>query len=235
MFALANPARATLMLEFRFDNPLPAGFPSSGPPQTQAGATWTRGDLSVTATCAEQGNDGCSVTQNAEGLGVRDHFFDSSNIDGLGDNEQLILTWSRPVKILRIDFERVGRYDESALIIDGVLKAAGYIKQALGIPSATATCAGVDDGLGGTECEISLDLVAMNFVGTRIAFGDSLGLGFSLDPFDSFRVESIVAMQVPEPGSLALMAVGFSGLGVIFRHRRRRPAARRIRGRSPLR
>jgi PEP-CTERM motif len=224
---LTAGAASAAQVEFRFDSPLPGGGSNPLPSFSQGGVT-------ATPTCSVNNplsGTVCSVTQNSEGLGVtwnRPGIPDdtSHDIDGLFRTENLTITFSKNVRILRVDFERVTDidqdlpfplpdihiHDESALIIDGVNKGFGHISSALGIAGATANCSGVDDGDSGTECEV--DLSALNWSGTAFTFG---GTGLDID--DGFRIESIVIEQIPEPMTLALFGSALIGLGVTRRRR----------------
>jgi hypothetical protein len=228
-FAVALSAGSAMaaQVEFRFDNPLPGGGSNPLP-------NFTQGGITATPTCSVNNplsGTVCSVTQNSEGLGVswnRPGIPDdtSDDIDGLFRTENLTLTFSQNVKILRIDFERVTDidlelpfpfpdihiHDESALIIDGVSMGFGHISSALGIAGATATCSGVDDGDSGTECEV--DLSALSWWGNAFTFGS-----MNLDADDGFRIESIVIEQIPEPMTLALFGSALLGLGAARRRR----------------
>jgi hypothetical protein len=218
---------AAAPLEIRFDNPA-GGYIDS--PEL----VFSQGGVSVTATCATTGLQ-CELTRNAEGLGVSSltsvlgfPLPDSNDeIDGFGSREWIDLTFNGNYRVLRVDFERVAdvdidlpgwifdvhTHDESGLIIDGENKGAGRISSALGIAGAIANCSGVDDGNGGTECEV--DLSALNWSGTSFTFG-----GLDLDLFEGFRIESIVIEQIPEPMSLALFGSAMLGLGAARRRRR---------------
>ena len=110
--AFVAGSAAAAQFELRFDNPLPGGGSNPLPSFSQGGVTATPGcqvhnPLSGTT---------CSVTQNAEGLGVtwsRPGFPDdtSDEIDGLFRDESLTLTFSQKVRIVRIDFENVTDLD----------------------------------------------------------------------------------------------------------------------------
>jgi hypothetical protein len=226
---IAAGSAAAAPLEIRFDNPAGGGYnPASNP-----APVFSQGGVSVTATCATTGFQ-CSLTQNAEGLGVSSwtSFFGfpvpdaNGDLDGSGSREWINLVFNGNYRLLRVDFESVtdidvdlpGRlfdvhlHDESALIIDGDNRGAGRISSALGIAGASANCSGVDEGDSGTECEV--DLSALNWWGTSFTFG-----GLDLDFFEGFRIESIVIEQIPEPMSLALFGSAILGLGAARRRR----------------
>jgi hypothetical protein len=56
---------------------------------------------------------------------------------------------------------------------------------------------------------------ALDWWGTAFTFG-----GVDLDGDDSFRIESIVIEQIPEPMSLALFGSAIVGLGLARRRRK---------------
>ena len=226
--AFVAGSAAAAQYEFRFDNPLPGGGANPLPNFSQGGITATPGCQVHNALNGTV----CSVTQNAEGLGVswsRPGLLDdtSGEIDGLFRDESLTLTFSQKVRIVRIDFENVTNidtdlpwplpdvhiHDESALLVDGVVKGFGQISLALGIAGATANCAGVDDGDSGLECEVNVS--ALNWWGNSFTFG-----GTDLDTDDNFRIESIVIEAIPEPATLALFGVGMLGAGLARRRRK---------------
>lgn len=227
--ALSTGAANAAPLEIRFDNPAGGGYD----PVVNPGPVFAQGGVSVTAGCSTTGY-ACSLTQNAEGLGVFSWTSvfgvpvpdTDADLDGFGSKETLHLTFNGSYRILRVDFERVTdididlpwplpdihTHDESVLMIDGVNMGFGQISSALGIAGATATCSGVDDGDTGTECEVNL--AALNWYGTTFSFG-----GVNLDGDDAFRIESIVIEAIPEPMSLALFASALVGFGATRRRR----------------
>jgi hypothetical protein len=225
---LSTGAAMAAPVEIRFDNPAGGGYD----PLSNPAPVFSQGGVTVTASCSTTGF-GCSLTQNAEGLGafswtsflgfpVPDT---NGDIDGLGSKESINLTLNGSYRILRVDFEGVTdididrwllpdihTHDESALIIDGVNKGFGQISSALGIAGATANCSSVDDGDSGTECEVNL--AGLNWFGTTFTFG-----GGNLDNDDGFRIESIVIEAIPEPMSVAMFGSALFGFGMARRRR----------------
>lgn len=218
----AGPTMA-LPVEIRFDNPAGGAYS----PATNPGPVFSRNGVTVTATCGTTGIS-CSLSQNAEGLGVsstRSVFGflvgdGSSDIDGSGADDWLTLTLNSRYRLLRVDFEMVNNGDESALIVDGLQLGFGNIgdaSNALGLANATSVCGlAVDDGAQGLECNVSL--AALDIYGTSFRFGQGLN-GSNLDSNDNFRIESIVLEQIPEPVSFALFGSALLGLGLARRRR----------------
>ena len=208
---LFSTAASAVPIEFRLDEPGNLG--------SQPSILFTESGITALAQGGIEGQAPGSrnVHQNDEGLGVIGDSGDASDLDGSGPDEFLKITFSESVRLLRIAFENVDNSDETALIIDGVQIGFGYIDHALDIARASANCAVPDDS---DECIISIDVSALDLVGTTFIFGDAISGGRSLDD-DDFRIEGMRIARVPEPSALMLLGVVLVGLGWMEQRRKR--------------
>lgn len=102
---------------------LSINFDFSGDRQV-AGSIAFEDDISVTTTAQSYWFGtwyDSLVTQSESGLGVKSGLLDSGQIDGLGADERLILTFSEDVIINKAWFTMAGWNDEFRLSVDGSL------------------------------------------------------------------------------------------------------------------
>jgi len=74
------------------------------------------------------GSHSSYVNQNFAGLGVSAWIFDNPQIDGIGADDLLLLTFTQDVMLLEASFTRVDECDQFRLLVDGehVLDASMY-------------------------------------------------------------------------------------------------------------
>ncbi len=152
-------------------------------------------DISVTATAQSFWFGtwyNSLVTQSESGLGVKSGLLDSGQIDGLGADERLILTFSEDVIINKAWFTMVGWNDEFSLSVNGVLLIEADIP-------------------GNGQFDFT-DLYAENRTGKIFAFSVT-------DWNDDYKVMGveIESEPVPLPGAVWLFASGLIGFAGIRR------------------
>ncbi|MEO0424497.1 MAG: PEP-CTERM sorting domain-containing protein [Pseudomonadota bacterium] len=128
------------------------------------------------------------VDWDEQGMGVQGLFEFDDQLDGFGRDESLIFSFSESVRLLSATFSRVGSNDDFRLITGGGVIVDG------------------DPGLQNPFDFISFDLVDSLFEFTVIGANDD------------YKISEIVVARIPEPGVLALFAVGLIG-GLATRRR----------------
>ncbi|VAW90332.1 hypothetical protein MNBD_GAMMA18-633 [hydrothermal vent metagenome] len=151
---------------------------------------FTMSGVTVTATATYNGfSNSANVSRDNHGLGVRNGYLDSSDIDGLFRNDYLTLTFDNAVSLLGLDFDHDTSNDEFDLYVDGVNVVYNL------------------ETTGGWE-EFSFGTYVGNSFTVR-ANGAS----------DNFVLSGLRVETVPEPALFALMGFGLLGLGVMRRRR----------------
>lgn len=139
-----------------------------------------------------------NVVQGSDGLGIWQGGLDSFQVDGLGANEILSLTFNQTVRVVSATFRRVGTdlvglgllNDDFRLLVDGVSVLTADI------PGGNI----LDTGTG-----------TFNF-SPSIAQGSVLGFG-TVDFSDDYFLSSVTVETIPTPALLpGLLAMGAAAL-----------------------
>ncbi|MGI9288873.1 MAG: PEP-CTERM sorting domain-containing protein [Pseudomonadales bacterium] len=180
---------AILTLAATSASALPITFDFSGSGHRLLGysQTFSQSGLGVKATALGGGR----LSQTHSGLGVGGtHFLDSKQLDGFGPDESVLFRFSRSVRLLGFTLTRVGYFDDATLTVDDVPQLSGNIPGGNIWDSDTAS---IKAGLNGTDFQFGVT-----------------------DWNDDYFIKSLTvhATEVPEPGTIALFAVGLVGLGI---------------------
>jgi hypothetical protein len=159
-------------------------FNFSSPYYSQQSSLNFREDgIDLTATGITS-NGSREIVQNFYGLGVKGGFLDSYQVDGLGLNETLLLSFHRTVSLISATFSAVDGNDEFRLFVDGDLLVSADI------PNNNI---------------FNFTSFAPDNKGSQF--------GFSVTDFnDDYYLKNIEVEAVPEPASiLGLLALGAFG------------------------
>jgi hypothetical protein len=176
---------------------------------------FTSGPDSVLATAINtQEPKAPTLRRNGAGIGVKTGFFDTGQVDNIGDDEAIVFDFGGLVQMGEIVLTQASFFDD--IRIYGTNDATVAAITSGGLPAITsistllASATGV--GLGGT---VTIDLsgiaTAYRFLIATIPGGSG----------DGFRVKEITVSEVPLPAALPLMAFGLAGLGFVGRRRRK--------------
>ncbi len=172
-------------------------FNFQGGPKTEGSIFFSEQGIGVTATANGNGQ----VAQRANGLGVKGGRLDSPQLDGLGKDETLELTFDQQIILTSATFSRVGFNDEFKLFVDGDKLVAADI------PGGNL----FDKGSG-------------TFDFTYFAKPDRTGsvLGFTVTDFnDDYFLSSIEVEEVPEPLTI-LGSLSALGMGVLLKKQQKK-------------
>jgi hypothetical protein len=188
----AAPAQAGTFT-FDFTNPTPVELAPS--------FTYSNGPLSVVAAAGSSG----SVAQTARGLGIYQGGLDLLQIDRVGTNEVLNLSFNQAVRLVSATFGAVGRDDDFRLSIDSLVKLTGDI------PGGTL----FDTGSG------TFDFVAALLPAART------GTVFSFDPIrnnDAYFIKGLTVETLPTAIPTPALLPGLIGVGAAALRRRQAEA-----------
>lgn len=170
--------------------PITFDFSGSGHRLLGYSQTFSQSGLDVKASALGGGR----LSQTPSGLGVGgSHHFDSMQLDGAISDESVLFRFSRSVRLLGFTLTRVGYYDEATLAVDDAPQLS------FNIP-------------GGRLFDNDTAAINADLNGTDFQFGVT-------DWNDDYFINSLTvhATDVPEPGTIALFAVGLVGLGIARR------------------
>jgi hypothetical protein len=149
------------------------------------------------------GETNIEITQNNEGLGVDNNNgpfgADSGEIDGFADNDILVFSFARPVRLFDIIFENVTGNDDFVFYLPGTTPNAALYDIINPLPVADTDG---DEGFFG-------------FGGIVVS---TFGIGAS-GGNDNFRVSKIDVEAVPLPAAGWMLLAGLGGLAAMRRRR----------------
>lgn len=170
--------------------PITFDFSGSGHRLLGYSHTFSENGLSVKATAMGGGR----LSQTHSGLGVGgSHWGDTKQLDGGYVKESLLFRFSRSVRLLGFTLSRVGYNDDFSLSVDGTTRYSGDIPGGNWWGTASS----------------DIDVSRFGFDGTDFHFGVP-------ECNDDYFINSLTvhATDVPEPGTVALFAIGLIGLGI---------------------
>ncbi len=166
---------------------------------------------------------GLGVTNNDEGDGSSLNH----TADNVGQSDFILLMFNQAVNI---SSARLTPYDVSSTPNDNdaLVAYANYAHPFTGAPTPVALNSALWTALAGTDYNVSGNMVSPNWTSLNSTgyFGNFWVIGAAWPNLDTnddgFKLTAInVTPAVPEPGTWAMMLIGFGGVGVALRRRRK--------------
>lgn len=162
-----------------------------------------------TAYLGYYGGAGLGVCDREEGCGSPDH-----QVDNVGRENFVLVTFSSPVTNVSFVIDPYGTYDRDVSYWVGT----GATPNLNGATLVSLASLGFGPQVN-DNASPSSSARTVNVAGTfsYVLFGAQVGP----DTDDFFKIRSVTASAIPEPGSAVLVGAGLLGLSLVARRRRR--------------
>lgn len=161
-----------------------------------------------------------------DGLGVKSSATDENSTDSFGAKDFILLQFSTPVTLTSAVFNAFGspNFHQPKSDTDATIRASGAGMNWMSPPFASGTSEASVLAMFPTAFSsyVSSNSVSPRALGTGATRSNTwiIEAGGVDNLFDGFKIGQITASAVPEPGTWALMILGFGAAGMALRSRR---------------